>query len=50
MYDGTDPVAELNSSGSVTAINTFGAAGLVSRSTPSTGTAFYAFDERGNVA
>ena len=50
MYDGTNPVAELNSSGSVTAVNTFGAAGLVSRNTPAGGTAFYAFDERGNVA
>ena len=28
----------------------FGAWGLVSRNTPFTGTAFYVFDERGNVA
>lgn len=50
MYDGTNPVCEFNSSGSVTAVSTFGAAGLVSRTLPTSGTTFYAFDERGNVA
>ena len=34
----------------MTAQNMFGANGLVSRNTPGTGTVFYAFDERGNVA
>ena len=50
LYDGSQPVCELNSSGTVTAVNTFGATGLVSRTLPTSGTTFYAFDERGNVA
>ncbi len=50
LYDGTNPVAEMDSSGTIQAVNTFGANGLVSRSTPSGGTTFYAFDERGNVS
>ena len=49
-YDGTLPVAELNSSGAVIAINTFGVAGLVSRTVTGAGNTLYAFDERGNVA
>ena len=40
---------EIDSSGNVVAVNTFGANGLVSRHTYS-GSAFYAFDERSNVA
>ncbi len=43
------PVCELDASGNVVAQTMFGAWGLVSRSTPS-GTTWYAFDERGNVA
>ena len=50
LYDSSLPVAELNGSGSVTAIKTFGAAGLVSRNVTGTGNTPYAFDERGNVA
>ena len=50
VYDGSDPTFELDSSGSVLAVNTFGANGLASRHATSTGaTTFYAFDERGNV-
>ncbi len=44
------PVCEFDGSGNVAAENMFGAWGLVSRSTPSAGTVWYAFDERGNVA
>ena len=50
LYDGTTPVAELNSSGTVTAVNTFGAAALLSRNVTGYGNTLYAFDERGNVA
>jgi len=39
----------LNSSGAVTAVNTFGANGLLSRRT-STGSVFYQFDPQGSVA
>jgi RHS repeat-associated protein len=49
LYDGIVPVVELDSSGSVTATNTFGAAGLVSRQAGSAGV-FYSFDSEGNVA
>ncbi|MEK6280582.1 MAG: RHS repeat-associated core domain-containing protein [Acidobacteriota bacterium] len=49
LYDGTLPVAEIDSSGSVTATNSFGTAGLVSRREGSTST-FYSFDSEGNVA
>jgi RHS repeat-associated protein len=49
FYDGDTPVLELDSTGQVSAINTFGANGLVSRRT-NNATVFYAFDERGNVA
>jgi len=49
LYDGILPVVELNSSGSVAATNTFGAAGLVSRRTGST-SVFYSFDSEGNVS
>ncbi len=48
LYDGSLPVCELN--GNIPGETMFGAKGLVSRNTPATGTAFYAFDERGNVA
>lgn len=49
LYDGIQPVVELDSSGSVTAVNTFGAQGLVSRRTGGVST-FYTFDASGNVA
>jgi RHS repeat-associated protein len=44
------PVCELDASGNVVAQTMFGAQGLVSRNTPASGTVWYAFDERGNVA
>jgi len=51
LYDGSDPVAELDASGNVQALNTFGVNGLVSRHTTATNASvFYTFDERGNVA
>ena len=49
LYDGSDPVVELGSNGVFTAVNTFGAMGLVSRYAAGD-SVFYAFDERGNVA
>lgn len=53
LYDGNAPTVEMDASGNVTAINTFGVAGLISRhnGTASTGsTTYYMFDERGNVS
>ena len=49
LYDGSEPVCEYNGSGTLTATSTFGADGLISRHT-SSGSMFYTFDERGNVA
>lgn len=49
IYDGTKPVCEENSSGTVTATNTFGPDGLLSRNTGS-GSVFYTFDQQGNIA
>jgi len=49
LYDGTQPVVEMNGSGAVTAVNTFGEAGLLSRSSSGT-SIFYVFDPQGNVA
>jgi len=57
LYDGRQPVCELNGSGQVAATNTFGG-GIISRyvttaspTVPSqAGNTFYSFDERGNVA
>jgi hypothetical protein len=50
--DGPIPACEFNSSGNITAVNTAGPTGLLSRATP-TGSAwnqtFYAFDWRGNT-
>jgi RHS repeat-associated protein len=44
-------VCELDGSGSIVAVNTFGAQGLLSRHVTSTNAStFYTFDERGNVA
>ena len=43
-------MAELDANGSIQALNTFGANGLVSRHTTATNSSvFYTFDERGNV-
>ncbi len=49
VYDGSEPVCELDGTGAVTATNTFGANGLLSRHT-SAGSVFYACDLSGNVA
>lgn len=49
LYDGTTPVLELDASGAVTAVNTFGAAGLVSRRS-GTASTFYTFDPQGSVS
>lgn len=49
LYDDNFPVIEMNSSGTVTATNSFGTSGLVSRREGST-TVFYSFDSEGNVA
>ena len=49
LYDGIVPVVELDSGGSVTATNTFGATGLVSR-TAGSASVFYSFDSEGNVS
>ncbi|HEY3039307.1 MAG TPA: RHS repeat-associated core domain-containing protein [Pyrinomonadaceae bacterium] len=48
LYDGILPIIELDSSGSVIATNSFGAAGLVSRR--SSTSVFYTFDSEGNVS
>jgi len=49
LYDGIVSVVELDSSGSVTATNSLGAAGLVSRRASGT-SVFYSFDSEGNVS
>jgi RHS repeat-associated protein len=49
LYDGTVPVVELDATGAVSATNTFGATGLVSRHPASGSSIFYTFDERGNT-
>ena len=50
LFDGSQPVVELNSLGTVIkAVNTFGANGLLSRSVPGTSNSFYTFDPQGNV-
>ena len=48
LYSGSQLVCELNSSGSVTATNTVGSAGLISRHT-SAGSVFYTFDAHSSV-
>jgi hypothetical protein len=48
LYDGIQPVCELEGSGAVTASNAFGANGLVSH-TASSATTFYTFDPQGSV-
>ena len=50
LYDGGFPVCELNSSGAVTAVNTWGAKGVCARHTTSAGSVFYAYDGTGSVA
>jgi RHS repeat-associated protein len=49
LYDGSEPVVEMNSSGTVTALNVFAPDGLVARQTSSS-TSEYVFDQQGNVA
>ena len=49
LYDGEQPVSEYSGSGTLLAVNTTGASGLVSRHT-SAGSTFYTFDERGNIS
>jgi RHS repeat-associated protein len=49
LYDGTDVVCELDSSGNLAAHSTFGASGLVSRRAGST-TTWYAHDAHGSVS
>jgi RHS repeat-associated protein len=49
LYDGTNPVIELTSSGGVLATNSFSPRGLVSRRV-STVSVLYSFDSEGNVA
>jgi hypothetical protein len=51
VYDGAVPLLEVDTNGTVQAINTFGAAALVSRRTGGTTgpTTFYTFDPLGNV-
>lgn len=49
LYDGSDPVCELNAAGTVVAVNTIGDNGLLARHTV-TGSLFYTFDAQGNAA
>ncbi len=49
LYDGATPVCELNSTGTVIAVNTFGPNGLISRNSGGS-SVFYTFDPQGNVA
>jgi hypothetical protein len=50
LYGGIVPIIELDASGNISATNTFGVNGLISRRTASTGASvFYTFDERGNT-
>ena len=51
LYDGGSVVAELDSSGAATAVNTWGATGLLSRKDlVGGGSSVYTFDPQGNVA
>ena len=49
LYDGLTPVCETDANGSVTAVNTWGANGLLARRTGGS-SVFYAFDPQGNVS
>jgi RHS repeat-associated protein len=48
IYDGVVPVVELDGSGAVTASNSFGPSGVISRDDG--GSVFFSFDSEGNVA
>lgn len=48
VYDGSEPIIEMNSSGTVTALNVFAPDGLVARQASST--IEYVFDQQGSVA
>jgi RHS repeat-associated protein len=52
VYDNysTVPVCELSSTGAISAVNTVGVDGLISRYSPSSSSTFYDFDPQGNVA
>ncbi|MDE2125819.1 MAG: hypothetical protein KGJ62_04450, partial [Armatimonadetes bacterium] len=49
LYDGITPICEIDSTGAVSAVNTFGPTGLLSRRA-GTSSIFYAFDPQGNPA
>ena len=49
LYDGAEPIIEMNSSGTVTALNVFAPDGLCARQVGSA-TTEYVFDQQGNVA
>jgi RHS repeat-associated protein len=48
LYDGDQPIFEMSSTGALTATNTFGVNGLISRRTGTT-TVYYAYDASGNT-
>ena len=53
LYNGSTPICELDSNGNVTAVNTWGTTGLLSRYTPGgsvDGNVFYCFDPQGSVS
>ncbi len=52
LYDGDQPICELDATGAVTAVNTFGANGLLARHIMGTGggSVFYPFDQQGSTA
>jgi RHS repeat-associated protein len=51
IYDGLTPIAEVNGSGAVQAVNSWGANGLASRrNVSSNSSVFYTFDAQGNTA
>lgn len=49
LYDGAIPIVELTATGAISAMNTFGASGLISRRDSSSST-FYSFDSEGNAS
>ena len=50
VYDGTNVIGELNATGNLGVVYTWGANGLLSRHTSSTGTLYYTYDPMGSVA
>src|SRR6185295_944992 len=48
LYDGLTPIIEMDNTGSVSATNSFGPLGLVSRRGASSSSIFYTFDSEGN--